>query len=64
LAHISAYKFTAESVLEEFLKSLSIYESYGGRKVDSLKRHVRLETAMLKDKERLRSDVYGGQKLL
>jgi len=33
------YKYTAESVLKEFLKSLNIWQSYGG-KVDCLKHSV------------------------
>jgi len=44
------YKFTAESVLKEFLKSLNIWQSYGGT-VECLKRPVRRGAVLLKDEE-------------
>jgi len=44
------YKYTAESVLKEFLKSLNIWQSYGG-KVHCLKYSVRRGTVLMKNEE-------------
>jgi len=49
------YRFTAESVLKEFLKSLNIWKSYAD-KVDCFKCSVRRGTVLLKD-EGLASDL-------
>jgi len=43
-------KFTAESVLKEFLKSLDIWQSYG-EKVSCLKRPMWQGAILLKDEE-------------
>jgi len=40
------YKFTAENLLKELLKSVSIWQTYG-KKVDYLKRPVHQDTVLL-----------------
>jgi len=44
------YKFAAESVLKELLKSLNIWQSYGG-KVECVQHAVQQSTVLLKDDE-------------
>ena len=53
-------KFTAESVLKEFLKSLDIWQSYG-EKVSCLKRPMWQGAILLKDEELAWDMTYGGQ---
>ena len=57
------YRFTAESVLKEFLKSLNIWKSYAD-KVDCFKCSVRRGTVLLKDEELAWDLMYAGRELL
>jgi len=54
------YKFTGESVLKEFLKSLNIWQSYGG-KVDCLKCRVRRGIVLIKLKNSLENRRVAGR---